>query len=489
LSLSIAALLVGLPINLLVHVEAPARVFLVGILISAISFGLWPSLFASLISAIIYDLFFLPPIYSLSIDSRQDVFDLVCFLLIAVITSALADRVRRYAVAADRRAMSAEKLADFCCRLAEAATIEIAIETAAERLFHHTGLPVCITVPEAGASCRTARFSVGSEPAASVSEEATRLWHSGARIAATIRGWRIMHLAASGMPVGLLLLQLPPGEQTITRQQQHELDPLMLQIAMAIERFALQQQLLDVRLQKEAETLRATVLTSLSHDLRAPLASIIAGASGLDDQWQRIDEATRIDAIRTVRAEAERLNDFIGKLLDMTRLENAAVIPRIERTFIGEIACSAIDQSGARLGLHPIILEIPDDLPLADADPVLLQQVLVNVFDNATKYSPDRAPIRVRATHDETRVRLDIIDEGVGLREVDLPFLFDRFYRVRSSGAPASGTGLGLAICQGFLQVMRGSIQAANRTDRRGAVFSIFLPLSMPETTRQGVLS
>jgi two-component system sensor histidine kinase KdpD len=489
LSLAIGALLIALPVNLFIHVEAPARVFLVGILISAISFGLWPSLFASLISAVIYDLFFLPPIYSLSIASRQDVLDLVCFLVIAIITSALAARVRRYAVAADRRAMSAEKLADFCCRLAEAATIETAIETAAERLFNQIGLPVCIIVPQAGAGCLSARFPVGSEPAASVSEEATRLWHSGESVAATIRGWRIMHLAPSDMPVGLLLLRLPSGEQMVTQHQQHLLDPLMLQIAMTIERFALQQRLLDVRLQKEAEALRATVLTSLSHDLRAPLASIIAGASGLDHQWQYIDDTTRIHAIRTVRAEAERLDGFIGKLLDMTRLENAAVIPQIERTFLGEVVCSAIDQSGAALGLHPIVLEIPDDLPLADADPVLLQQVLVNLFDNATKYSPDRAPIRVRAGHDEALVRLDIIDEGVGLRDIDLPFLFDRFYRVRSATGPVPGTGLGLAICQGFLQVMRGSIQAANRTDQSGAVFSIFLPLSIRETTQQGMLS
>lgn len=489
LSLAIGALLIALPVNLYVHVEAPGRVFLVGILISAISFGLWPSIFASLISAAIYDLFFLPPIYSLSISSRQDIVDLVCFLLIAVITSALAARVRRYAVAADERAMTAEKLADFCCRLAEAPTVETALETAAERLFDHMRLPLCIMVPEIGTACLTARFPSGTEPPARVLEQATQLWDGGKDTDATVLGWRIMRLIASDMPDGMLLLELPSGAQDLTKQQRRRLEPLMFQVAMVIEHFALQQRLLDIRLQKEAEALRATVLTSLSHDLRAPLASIIAGTSGLDHRWSRIDDATKVDAVRTVRAEAERLDGFIGKLLDMTRLQNAAVVPRIERTVLGEVACSAIDQSASALGMHPVFLEIPDDLPLADADPVLLQQVLVNILDNAAKYSPDRAPIRIRAEHDETIVRLDILDEGRGIRETDLPFLFDRFYRVRSTSLPVPGTGLGLAICQGFLQVMRGSIQAANRSDGRGAIFSIFLPLSMRETPQGATLS
>ena len=119
---------------------------------------------------------------------------------------------------------------------------------------------------------------------------------------------------------------------------------------MTIEHFALQQRLLDVRLQKEAEALRATVLTSLSHDLRAPLASIIAGASVLDHQWRVLDDTVKIDAVRTVRGEAERLDGFIGKLMDMTRLEHQAVIPHIERVVLGEVVCSAIDLStlGAR---------------------------------------------------------------------------------------------------------------------------------------------
>jgi two-component system, OmpR family, sensor histidine kinase KdpD len=148
LALALGALAIALPINVLIDVFALARVFLVGILISAISFGLWPSIFASLISAVLYDVFFLPPVYSLSIASRQDVIDLVCFLFAAIITSTLAARVRRYAIAADERAISAEKIADFCRRLSAALSLESAANESAALLSEHLRAPVSLMLPQ-----------------------------------------------------------------------------------------------------------------------------------------------------------------------------------------------------------------------------------------------------------------------------------------------------------------------------------------------------
>jgi two-component system sensor histidine kinase KdpD len=481
LSLAVMALSIALPINVLLDVPALGRVFLVGILISAIAFGLWPSIFASLISTVIYDLFFLPPIYSLSISSRQDVVDLICFVVVAIITSALAARVKRYAVTADERAISAEKFADFCRRLAFAVTVDAAMEEAAALLFQHLQLPVAVVLPESGMQGIVACYPSDRAPSARALDGARQAWASGARTDMTIDDTHILIVSASGIAVAIVMVGVADGALGVTDEQRRTLDPLLLQIGLVIERFSLQQRLLDARLQKEAEALRATVLTSLSHDLRAPLASIIAGSSGLELRWQTLDEAAKIDAVQTIRSEAERLDGFIGKLLDITRIEHGSVMPRIERVVLGEIVCSAADKLGPNLANHRLILDIADDLPLANADPELLLQVLVNILDNASKYSPAGSTIRVSASHDETMTRLAITDEGSGIAEGDLPRVFDRFYRVRSTAAPVPGTGLGLAICLGFMQVMRGTIEAANRADAHGMIIALSLPLSIRE--------
>jgi two-component system sensor histidine kinase KdpD len=271
----------------------------------------------------------------------------------------------------------------------------------------------------------------------------------------------------------------------LTDKQRQSLEPLLFHIALVVERFSLQQRLLDVRLQKEAEKWRATVLTSLSHDLRAPLASIVAGASGLCLHWQHIDDPAKIGVVRTVQSEAERLNGFIDKIIDITRVEHDAVTPRIEPTVLGAVVCSAIDQLEPVLANYTVNLEFSDELPLVGTDPVLLLQVVVNILDNAAKYSPKGSTIRMRSEHDGTIVRLDIIDEGCGIPEGDLPRLFDRFYRGRSAVDQVPGTGLGLAICQGFLQAMNSTIRATNRSDAPGMIFAVSLPLAMRELKKE----
>jgi two-component system, OmpR family, sensor histidine kinase KdpD len=481
LALALGALAIAIPINALIDVPALARVFLVGILISAINFGLWPSIFASLISAVLYDVFFLPPVYSLSIASRQDVIDLVCFLFAAIITSALAARVRRYAIAADERAISAEKIADFCRRLGAALSLESAANESAALLSEHLRAPVSVMLPRPDTRDIIASFPPNTVLSARALGAVNWKPDVAEQQHLVIDGAQIMYLSASSGRVGLVMVRLLNDAGSLTDKQRQSLDPLLFHIALVVERFSLQQRLLDVRLQKEAEKLRATVLTSLSHDLRAPLASIVAGASGLCLHWQHIDDPAKIGVIRTVQSEAERLDGFIDKIIDITRVEHGAVTPRMEPTVLGRVVCSAFDQLEPVLANYTVNLEFSDDLPLVDTDPVLLLQVVVNILDNAAKYSPEGSMIRVRSEHDGTIVRLDIIDEGCGIPQDDLPRLFDRFYRGRSTVDQVPGTGLGLAICHGFLQAMNSTIRATNRSDAAGMMFAISLPLAMPE--------
>ena len=185
----------------------------------------------------------------------------------------------------------------------------------------------------------------------------------------------------------------------------------------------------------------------------------------------------------TIVDEAERLNRFIANLLDMTKLESGAIVPNAARHDIGEIVGSALRRASKILAHHQVELELAADLPMLDLDAVLFEQVLFNLLDNAAKYSPDGTTIRIQSWRDQDSVCLQVLDEGDGIPPTELEHIFDKFYRVQKGDRVRAGTGLGLAISRGFVEAMHGTITAANRTDRTGAVFAIRLPI--PSETKQ----
>ncbi|HEY6993262.1 MAG TPA: ATP-binding protein, partial [Xanthobacteraceae bacterium] len=191
-----------------------------------------------------------------------------------------------------------------------------------------------------------------------------------------------------------------------------------------------------------------------------------------------LDEAGRDELIGTIQEEAERLNRFIANLLDMTRLVSGALVPHLEPVDLGDIVGSALERAQKFLGAHKVEIDLARPLPLLRLDPVLFEQVLFNLLDNAAKYAPPRSPIRVQARREGAAVRLQVIDEGPGIPPADLDRIFDKFYRVRARDRQRAGTGLGLAVCRGFVEAMGGRIVAANRQEQHGAVFAITLPVA-----------
>jgi two-component system sensor histidine kinase KdpD len=181
--------------------------------------------------------------------------------------------------------------------------------------------------------------------------------------------------------------------------------------------------------------------------------------------------------LRTIQEEAERLNRFIANLLDMTRLESGAIHPSADFVDLGDIVGSAIQRASGVLAKHDIRVDIAADLPMLRLDPVLFEQVIFNLLDNAAKYAPAGTKIELRAARDGNLVRLEIMDEGDGIPPDDLERVFDKFYRVQAIDRKRAGTGLGLAICRGFVESMGGTIRASNRSDRRGALLTIALPV------------
>jgi two-component system sensor histidine kinase KdpD len=225
----------------------------------------------------------------------------------------------------------------------------------------------------------------------------------------------------------------------------------------------------------ERDELRAALLTSISHDLRTPLASILGAADSLVS-LPDIAPDDRNELLSTIQEEAERLNRFIANLLDMTRLESGAVEPNMGLQDIGELVGSALRRADKILAGHRVETSIAPGLPLARLDPVLFEQVLFNLVDNAVKYAPSGSTIRIGSWRDPSAIKLQVMDEGEGIPAEDLDRIFDKFYRVRKSDRQRAGTGLGLAICRGFIEAMGGAIEAGN-LDRGGAVFTMTLPV------------
>jgi len=278
-------------------------------------------------------------------------------------------------------------------------------------------------------------------------------------------------------PIGVIGIDDDRSGPLLTPDQRRLLDALVDQGALAIERVQLVEDMDRAQRSIESDRLRAALLTSISHDLKTPLASVLGAATTMRDLLPKLTDAERADLLGTIIDESERLNRFIANLLDMTKLEAGAIVPNSALHDLGEIVGSALRRASKILGDHKVILELATDPPMLELDAVLFEQVLFNLLDNAAKYAPGGTTITIRAQRDKDSVVLQILDGGAGIPPGDLEHVFDKFYRVHKGDHVRAGTGLGLAISRGFIEAMHGTIEATNRTDRSGAAMIIRLPI------------
>jgi len=460
-----------------------ALVFLTAVLGSAVAYGLWPSLFASLLSVVAYNYFFLPPLYTTTIADPENVIAMVSFVIVAVIVSNLTSRVRSQAIAARQRAQTTEQLYLFSRKLNDAVTLEDLLWASAHQIALMLNLQVVLLLLSEGGE---PILSASHPPAGGLSDAdlaaARRCWssnrpagHDGEAHSGASRLFLPMH---TGRGVAAVIgLKAERQGPLLSADQRRLLEALCDQAALAIERIRLARDVDRARLAAETDRLRSALLTSISHDLRTPLASILGSATSLKTQPDVLDESAKREMISTIQEEAERLNRFIGNLLDMTRLESGAVVPRSSMADLSEIVGSALERAARILEQHPVQVRLPPDLPMLNLDVVLFEQVLFNLLDNAGKYTPAGSLIRLQAQQEGEIVRLQIIDEGEGIPAADRERVFDKFYRIHAADRRRAGTGLGLAICRGFVEAMGGTITAGNRPDGPGAVFTLTLPV------------
>ena len=476
------ALGAGLAIDSLMEVPNVSLAFLPAVLGSATLYGLWPSLYACLLSVAVYNFFFLAPLYTFTVADPANVVALVVFGLVAALTSHLAALSRNRLASARRHAHSMAELYAFSRKLAGIGDLDGLLWATAHQIAVMAETRVVILMPEKDGSLAV-RGGYPPEDMLSEADLAAAQWawdHAkpagcGAAVLPGAR-WRFLPLGTERGPVAVLGLDRPPAGD-----DRALVDALADQAAVAVERVVLAADIDRARLLAETERLRSALLNSLSHDLRTPLSSILAAATSLQRHAASYDAAARAELAGLIQSEAERMNRFVNNLLDMTRIESGALLPKQEIVDLADVVGTALEGMSRLLTGHRTEVDIPADLPMINGDFMLLEQVLLNLLDNAAKYAAGGV-ITLTGRRREDRVVLTVADEGPGIDPDRLSRIFDKFYRVHAGDRQRAGTGLGLAICQGFVEAMGGTITADNRLDRSGAVFTIILPagLEMP---------
>jgi two-component system sensor histidine kinase KdpD len=262
----------------------------------------------------------------------------------------------------------------------------------------------------------------------------------------------------------------------IEPEQLHMLETFASQTALAVERARLAEEAEQARVQMETERLRSSLLSSVSHDFRTPLAAITGAASSLlEDDGEPLAPATHRELAQSIYDEAERLNRLVRNLLDMTKLQAGAVTVNKEWQPLEEVVGAALTRLEKLLGDHPVSTELPVDLPLVPIDGVLIEQAMVNLLENAVKYTPPRALIEISAWRDAGAVVVEVADHGPGLPPGEEQRIFDKFYRAPTVGS-TTGVGLGLTICRAIIEAHGGRIWAENRPGG-GAAFRFTLPV------------
>jgi two-component system, OmpR family, sensor histidine kinase KdpD len=483
-----AALGVGELIQPLLGIENVDLVFLTAVVGIAVRYGLWPSLFATVVSSLCYNFFFLPPIYTFTITDPTNVGAFVFFTIVAVVVSHFAARGRTQTVAAHDRVRTVELLYAFSRKLAGVGTLDDVLWATAYQAALMLKVRVVLLLPEDGTIVIKAGYppeDILDEADVAAAKWAWQNNRTAGRGSDTLPGAKRLFLPmrTGRGAIGIIGIDSDKPGPLLTPDQRRLLDALIDQSALAIERVRLVEDLERAKRTAEADRLRSALLTSISHDLKTPLAAVLGAAGTLRDLSSALSDGEKADLLATIVDEAERLNRFIANLLDMTKLESGAIVPNAAPHDIGEIVGSALRRASKILAHHHVELELAADLPMLDLDAVLFEQVLFNLLDNAAKYSPDGTTIRVQSWRDRDSVCLQVLDEGDGIPAAELEHIFDKFYRVEKGDQVRAGTGLGLAISRGFVEAMHGTITAANRTDQTGAVFAIRLPI--PPSTEQ----
>jgi two-component system sensor histidine kinase KdpD len=460
-------------------------VFLAAVLLVAVRSSLGPALACAALSFLAYDFLFIPPIFSFSIQREEDVLTLLFFLLMAALTGNLAARQRRQLEALRDTQEETSELLDLSRKLTAATDRQAVLSAAEQHLNGWKELQVCLLNRDGQDGWKV---EVGIPLQLSETERAAANW-----------AWQHDQPAGLGtgtLPLGrwwwwplsmeegpLALLGVCPREgQPFTDQRRRLLTALSQPLGQALARAQLAEELEAARLHGETEQLRSALLASVSHDLRTPLTAMRGGIDSLLALGEAIPLEDRRELLEGTRDEAERLDRYIQNLLDMTRLGHGAL--KLARDWVSpcDIVGSALNRLRTVLAPLQVSTHVPVDLPLLYVHAALIEQALVNVLENAARFSPLQGRLQVEAGASDNELFFSVSDEGPGIPEAERAKIFDMFYTAARGDRGGQGTGLGLAICQGMVGAHGGKITVADGIEGRGTCITLHLPLqAQPE--------
>jgi len=480
LAVTAAACGVAFALDALFPVASLSLIFVTGVVVIAVNFGLGPSLLASLLSFALYNFFFTEPYQTFLVNDRGDILTLLLFLVVALVTGNLAARVRNQAIAQRLIARRTENLFAFSRKVASAASADDVLWAAVHHVASTLQCRTIVLLPGADGQLAVAG-GYPPEDSLTVRDRSAADWSWQHGEAA---GWSTATLPTSDwlfLPLGTArgiqgVLGVAFDAKAMTPEQRSLLHALADQVAVVLDRIALGADLERTRLSAESEKLRGALLSSVSHDLRTPLVTIIGAAATLQDSAARLGPVQTRQLAETIQDEGQRLNRYVQNLLDMTRLGYGELALRKEPALLGEILGRARRQLGRALAGHAIRVTIATEADEIVVDPILFEQVLVNVLDNAAKYAPAGSDFDFTAEVEGSEVVIAVEDQGPGIPPEERERVFDMFYRVNAADSGRAGTGLGLAICRGIVEAHDGRIRALARRDGGGARIELRLP-------------
>jgi two-component system sensor histidine kinase KdpD len=488
-----AATGLGFAIHPWLPVASISVAYLLAVMVVAMRFGLGPAIMASVTSFLAFNFFFTEPRFTFAVSDVQNLLTLAFFLIAAFIVSGMASRLRAQVRVSRENARRTGNLYDFGRKVTAAATLDDVLWA----VVHHVADTIrgrsLVLMPEEGRLAVMAGYPPEDRIDDKSAAAADWAWAHGkpaGRGSATLPAalWLFLPLRTGRSAVGVLGVQMSEDADLPSPGQMRLLETLADQAAVAIERATLAADIETARVATERERLRSALLSSLSHDLRTPLVSIMGAASSLISYDDVLGPSDRRDLAQTVQDEAERLNRFVQNLLDMTRLGSGTLKPRIDWSDLSDIVGGAVERARRLSHSHVIRVEIEPGMPLLCVDAVLLGQVFFNLLDNACKYSPPGTAIKVWARKAADHIAIEVTDQGPGIPEADREKVFDMFYRVNQADSQPAGTGLGLAICRGIVEAHGGSIRAESGLHGTGTAIIIRLPLPpAPDVMAEGV--
>jgi two-component system sensor histidine kinase KdpD len=481
-----------------------ALVFLFLSFLLALLLGAGPAGLAAVLSFLIFDFFFIPPFHTFNVARSDHVLAIFVYLGVAIVTGQLAARVRQRTDEAIREGRRTALLYELNAALVGDVTLDAILGRIVERVVHVYGSEGCrILLPaDDGELAVRARFPASAEAGIDRQRLAVATWAMERREPAGLGGTRAkirpphaagsapapspapragrdvlyVPIATTQRTVGVLEVSGKPGGGRFSRDDEQLLTSFANQTALALERARLTEEAARAAALAESDELKSALLAAVSHDLRTPLAAIKTSATSLLDESVNWDDAARRDFLRAIDEETDRLARMVGNLLDLSRIEGGALRPDKEWYDAGELIADVADRLAARAGAHHLTTEVEPDLPPVYFDYVEIAQVLLNLVENALKYTPPGTRIAISARRQHTSILFAVEDDGPGIPPKQLPHLFEKFYRVEPIGR-VQGTGIGLTICKGLVEAHGGRIWVESRVGE-GTAFRFTIPIS-----------